>query len=318
MMQLSKLDLEAAMMLSLQHPDLGDHSREVSKQNHGASPVDIWHSPLPGEPATDRGLGQHLDQHTDKPVLADDISHSEEKSLPMFRSEEEFLETDSNPYSQRTVNESLDQQNNGSSLGQLSLGTPEQTMPPNGRGPEPERGFLPVLRNRNFLTLWSGQVFSQLADKVYLVLMIALIANRFQAGGQTISGWVSSIMIAFTIPAVLFGSIAGVFVDRWPKKTVLVITNLLRGALVFSLPPLLWISKGWAPLAGLPVGFCVLLGITFLVSTLTQFFAPAEQSAIPLIVERRHLLSANSLYTTTMMAIGHYRFCGWGTAAGPG
>lgn len=167
---------------------------------------------------------------------------------------------------------------------------------------EQEQGFLPVLRNRNFLTLWGGQVFSQLADKVYLVLMIAIIASRFQSGDQTISGWVSSIMIAFTIPAVLFGSIAGAYVDRWQKKSVLVLTNLLRGGLVFTLPPLLWISKGWAPLNGLPVGFCILLGITFLVSTLTQFFAPAEQSAIPLVVERRHLLSANSLYTTTMMA----------------
>ena len=172
----------------------------------------------------------------------------------------------------------------------------------NGQAPELERGFFPVLKNRNFLTLWSGQVFSQLADKVYLVLMIALIASRYQSDGQSISGWVSSIMIASTIPAVLFGSIAGVFVDRWSKKTVLVLTNLLRGGLVFALPPLLWLSKGWSPLAGLPVGFCVLLGITFLVSTLTQFFAPAEQSALPLVVERRHLLSANSLYTTTMMA----------------
>jgi MFS family permease len=165
-----------------------------------------------------------------------------------------------------------------------------------------EPGFLPVLKNRNFLTLWSGQVFSQLADKVYLVLMIAIIANRFQEEGQTISGWVSSIMIAFTIPAILFGSIAGAYVDRWSKKGVLVLTNLLRGGLVFTLPLLLWLSKGWHPLNGMPVGFLILLGITFLVSTLTQFFAPAEQSAIPLVVERRHLLSANSLYTTTMMA----------------
>ena len=39
-----------------------------------------------------------------------------------------------------------------------------------------------------------------------------------------------------------------------------------------------------------------------MVSTLTQFFAPAEQAVIPLIVEKPHLLSANSLYTTTMMA----------------
>ncbi|MBD2119724.1 MFS transporter [Trichocoleus sp. FACHB-262] len=165
-----------------------------------------------------------------------------------------------------------------------------------------EQGFLPVLKNRNFLALWSGQVFSQLADKVYLVLMIALIASRFQAEDQTISGWVSSIMIAFTIPAVLFGSVAGALVDRWPKKPVLVITNLLRGGLVLTLPPLLWISQGWAPLGGFPIGFGILLGVTFLVSTLTQFFAPAEQSVIPLMVERRHLLSANSLYTTTMMA----------------
>src|ERR687885_2675229 len=163
-------------------------------------------------------------------------------------------------------------------------------------------GFLPVLKNRNFLALWSGQVFSQMADKVYLVLMIALIANRFQDENQPISGWVSAIMVAFTTPAVLFGSLAGVFVDRWSKKAVLVATNLMRGVLVLAVPILLWVTKGWAALYNLPIGFYVLLGITFLVSTLTQFFAPAEQSAIPLIVKPRNLLSANSLYTTTMMA----------------
>ncbi|MFE1744425.1 MFS transporter [Coleofasciculus sp. H7-2] len=167
---------------------------------------------------------------------------------------------------------------------------------------EEAQGFLPVLKNRNFLALWGGQVFSQIADKVYLVLVIALIATHFQAPDQTISVWVSAIMMAFTIPAVLFGSVAGVFVDRWPKKAVLVATNLLRGALVLAVPPLLWISHGWSTLGGLPVGFCILLGLTFLISTLTQFFAPAEQSVIPLVVGRHHLLSANSLYTMTMMA----------------
>ncbi|HEY9850127.1 MAG TPA: MFS transporter [Leptolyngbyaceae cyanobacterium] len=164
-----------------------------------------------------------------------------------------------------------------------------------------ELGFVPVLKNRNFLALWSGQVFSQLADKVYLVLMIALIDSQFQTGNQGISTWVSAIMMAFTIPAVLFGSLAGVFVDRWPKKTVLVITNLLRGGLVIALPTLLWLSKGSFILGGLPLGFCLMLVVTFLVSTLTQFFAPAEQAAIPIVVKGRHLLSANSLYTTTMM-----------------
>lgn len=168
--------------------------------------------------------------------------------------------------------------------------------------PDLEHGFWPVLQNRNFLTLWSGQVFSQLADKVYLVLMITIIASQFEAPGQTISGWVSAVMVAFTIPAILFGSLAGVFIDRWSKKPVLVLTNILRGGLVLVLPIALWATQGWRGLAGLPVGFMLLLLITFLVSTLTQFFAPAEQAIMPLIVEKRHLLSANSLYTTTMMA----------------
>ncbi len=168
--------------------------------------------------------------------------------------------------------------------------------------PDSSQGFWPVLKNPNFLMLWSGQVFSQLADKVYLVLMISLIAIHFQTPGQPISGWVSAIMIAFTIPAILFGSIAGVFVDRWSKKGVLSSTNLLRGGLVLLIPIGLWLFADNATVLGFPTGFWVLLLVTFSVSTLTQFFAPAEQAVIPLIVERKHLLSANSLYTTTMMA----------------
>ena len=170
-------------------------------------------------------------------------------------------------------------------------------------GDEPESsGFLPVLTNLNFLALWSGQIFSQLADKVYLVLMIALISSRFQAEGQSISGWVSAIMIAFTIPAILFGSVAGVLVGRVAKKQVLVITNVLRGFLVLALPFLLgWVGTATA-WGDLPLGFYLLLLITFSVSTLTQFFAPAEQSILPLVVEDKDLLPANSLYTTTMMA----------------
>ncbi|MDE5109443.1 MAG: MFS transporter, partial [Trichodesmium sp. St17_bin3_1_1] len=121
------------------------------------------------------------------------------------------------------------------------------------------------------------------------------------AAGQTISGWVSAIMIAFTIPAILFGAGAGIYVDRWPKKSVLVVTNIVRGGLVLILPMILWLSNDFN-VGNLPLGFCLMLLLTFLISTLTQFFAPAEQAVIPLIVEKPHLLSANSLYTTTMMA----------------
>lgn len=177
----------------------------------------------------------------------------------------------------------------------------DDSMKPNSSN---SSGFAPVLRNSNFLILWSGQIFSQLADKVYLVLMIAIIANSFPNLKDRIAilNPNSAIMIAFTIPAVLFGSLAGVYVNRWSKKGVLVISNLLRGVLVLTIPLLLWLAGDWNGWLNWPAGFLILLGITFLVSTLTQFFAPAEQAIIPLIVKRQHLLTANSLYATTMMA----------------
>jgi MFS family permease len=221
-----------------------------------------------------------------------------QEKLPMIEQLNGLATGEAPPNSDRSEDTSVapgsgDSKNNSNTVGSKDEASGEQQ----------ELGFLPVLRNRNFLSLWSGQVFSQLADKVYLVLMIAIISSRFQTGDQSISGWVSAIMMAFTIPAVLFGSVAGVFVDRWSKKGVLVFTNILRGILVLSVPLLLWMTQEWKPIAGLPVGFEILLGLSFLISTLTQFFAPAEQAAIPLVVERQHLLSANSLYTTTMMAL---------------
>lgn len=152
-----------------------------------------------------------------------------------------------------------------------------------------------ILKNQSFLWLWLGQVFSQLADKVYLILVIALTTQYFQPESASISPWVATIMVVFTVPAVLFGSLAGVFVDRWAKRRVLVLTNLCRAGLVMLLP----LSVQLWP--GEKIGFALILLITFAVSTLTQFFAPAEQAAIPLIVERHHLLTANSFYTLTMM-----------------
>lgn len=179
----------------------------------------------------------------------------------------------------------------------------EPTMAGDQPMTESSPGFGAVLRNQRFLVLWSGQVFSQLADKIYLVMMIALITHVFAVSEDRISNWVSAVMIAFTIPAVLFGSLAGVYVDRWSKRQVLVGSNLLRGGLVFVIPLLLWVSRDRALIWGIPMGFITLLVLTFLVSTLTQFFAPAEQATIPMIVPRSQLLPANSLYTTTMMAL---------------
>ncbi len=137
------------------------------------------------------------------------------------------------------------------------------------------------------MVLWFGQVVSQVADKVFFVLLISLLEN-YQSPPGFENSMRSALMIAFTLPAILFGSAAGIFVDRLPKKQVMIAADILRAALMLLIPLL-------------PKQFFILLVITFLISSVTQFFAPAEQAAIPLLVRRENLMSANALFTTTMM-----------------
>ena len=147
-------------------------------------------------------------------------------------------------------------------------------------------GLRTVLKNRAFLTLWLGQVFSQLADRIIFVVFIALITAYFGNNDRHND----YLYIAFTIPAILLTAIAGVFVDRWSRRAVLVITNLLRAGLVALLPLAIH-----GPLMGVYT-------VAFLLSAVTQFFVPAEAATIPAIVPKSQLMAANSLFTTTMMA----------------
>ncbi|MBD1831294.1 MFS transporter [Cyanobacteria bacterium FACHB-472] len=153
--------------------------------------------------------------------------------------------------------------------------------PPSGSG------FHALLKNRPFMVLWVGQILSQIADKVFFVLLIALL-SEYEFAPEMENSMRSALMVAFTLPAILFGSAAGVFVDRFPKKKVMVASDLLRFGLTILIPLL-------------PQKFSILLVITFLSSAVTQFFAPAEQAAIPLMVRRENLMTANALFTTTMM-----------------
>jgi MFS family permease len=154
--------------------------------------------------------------------------------------------------------------------------------------PTEASGFKALLKNRPFLFLWSGQVLSQVADKVLIVMSIALLTS-YNIPVKYAASSSSYLMVATTIPAILFGAAAGIFVDRYPKKQVMVVSDIIRGCLILLLPIL-------------PKEFIVLLIITFAISTITQAFAPAEQSAIPLVVKPENLLTANALFTTTQVA----------------
>lgn len=147
-------------------------------------------------------------------------------------------------------------------------------------------GFHALLKNRPFMVLWFGQLVSQVADKVFFVWLISILDSYESLAFA--NSMRSALMVAFTLPAILFGSAAGIVVDRFPKKQMMITADVIRAALMILIPLL-------------PKQFFILLVITFLISSVTQFFAPAEQAAIPLLVRREHLMSANALFTTTMM-----------------
>ena len=187
-------------------------------------------------------------------------------------------------------------------------------------GPARSSGLQGVLALPEFRKLWLGQVFSQLADKFYIVLMVFLIAQYWvsatppangalaEAAGafkldiesraQLITLLATGIYVANTIPAMMLGLVAGVWTDRWRKREVMVASNAIRAGLALLVPLCLLDGPMWL---GLSWGYWSLLVITFLESVLTQFFAPAEQAAIPMLVPTRQLLAANSLYQATSM-----------------
>jgi MFS family permease len=154
--------------------------------------------------------------------------------------------------------------------------------------PTEASGFKALLKNRSFLLLWTGQIFSQVADKVLLVMSIALLTT-YHIPDKYVASSGSYLMVSSTIPAILFGVAAGIFVDRYPKQRVMVASNMLRGLLILLLPLL-------------PKEFAILLTINFIISVVMQVFTPAELSAIPLVVKQENLLTANALFTTTSIS----------------
>lgn len=140
---------------------------------------------------------------------------------------------------------------------------------------------LAILGNRSFLYLWLAQVFSQVAGNL---LNFALL---FRIAQLTNSNTIDSLfIIAISLPAFFFGSVAGVYVERSKKKNVLFFCNLLRVAAVLSFG-----------LGGETIIWIFLLAI--LISIITQFFVPAEASLIPKYVKDELLLQANGLFTLT-------------------
>lgn len=144
-----------------------------------------------------------------------------------------------------------------------------------------ESTYTKVLAKPAFRTLWFGQICSQLAGNS---LLFVLALRVYQTTGSNTA--VSGLFLAYGIPAVLFGLVAGTAVDRLDKRRVLVLCDMVRSLFGVAL---LFLSHQV---------FIVYI-LTFLNAVITQFYVPAEAPLIPKLVPKPLLVSANSLFSFT-------------------
>src|SRR6202048_2775140 len=142
--------------------------------------------------------------------------------------------------------------------------------------------FGRVLKNRSFLLLWLAQLLSQI---FFNAANYGVIAKVTAVTHSTL--FVGLAIVSFTLPAVPFSLIAGVYVDYLNKRLVLWASNASRA-----------VATGLIVLALLlnPHSVVPLFFLAFAISLITQFFMPAEASSIPLLVSRNDLVPALSLF----------------------
>jgi MFS family permease len=139
--------------------------------------------------------------------------------------------------------------------------------------------MLSTLRQRNFALLWIGQLISTAGD---WVLFIALPFYIYDRTGSTLA--TGAMFMAQNVPRILFGSVAGVFVDRWDRRRTMIVADLSRA--VILLPLLLVRSVDW---------IWLIYAIAFLQTTIGQFFLPAKNAIVPHLVSDADLVGANAL-----------------------
>ena len=142
--------------------------------------------------------------------------------------------------------------------------------------------FAQVVKNPGFKFLWANQILVQLA---YNSVNFGLIIWVFLLTGTNLS--VAVLMLTIISPTILFGLLAGVLVDISDRRKIILLTDFIL-ALVFLA---FAVSKDT---------YGIILALSFILNTTYQLFVPAEGSSIPLLVAKRQLLLANSLFQLTL------------------
>lgn len=145
-----------------------------------------------------------------------------------------------------------------------------------------------LLRNRQFLRIWIGQFGSNFGD---WFASIALVTYVYQVTQSSTA--VAGLLLAYTLPTVIFSPLAGVVSDRWNRRRIMIACDLLRVAAVTIL---VWHDS-------LP---CI-YALAFIGGAAGAFFLPALRASIPNVVEEDQLAGANGLLSATYnltLAIG--------------
>jgi MFS family permease len=142
-----------------------------------------------------------------------------------------------------------------------------------------------VFTQRDFRTLWLAQFVSVFGDFLALFGVISLITFRWHGTATQ----VTYLLIAYMLPLAIVSPIAGVFVDRWRVKQVMISSDLIRGGLVLLLP---WVRD-----------LVQLCAIFIALSVVSSFFAPAQSVALRTLVAKEKLLAANALMSQAFYTV---------------
>jgi MFS family permease len=136
-----------------------------------------------------------------------------------------------------------------------------------------------VLRQRDFSLLWVAGLVSLTGD---WMLLVALPVSVYALTGSALA--TAGVLVANRLPALLLGSVAGVFVDRWDRRRTMIVANLVRAPLLLPLLAVDSAERVWIVYA---VAACIATG--------NQFFRPAENALLPRLVGEDRLVPANAL-----------------------
>jgi MFS family permease len=153
-----------------------------------------------------------------------------------------------------------------------------------------------VLGNYPFLRLWIAQAVSQTANSMVdfsLLLRVGQSVDYHDVAQANTA--VSFVILAFSLPAVIFGPIAGAVADRMSRRNLMVITNAARAALVVLF---LLVQPAWP----VQIALVSYYTVAFLFGAVGQFFMPAQGASIPALVPRDQLTAANALFNLTFTA----------------